>query len=70
VKRHKSGIPSYKNLLFWNTSLKTDVNGSTTISFTTPDNSGNFIIKCFGFSVEGLIGESSVQIVAGENKLK
>jgi hypothetical protein len=63
-------IPVYKNLLLWYPGVRTDENGRAAISFTLPDNSGDFTIKGYGFSDEGLEGEGRAHIVVGENKLK
>jgi hypothetical protein len=59
-------IPLYKNLLLWNSALKTNKEGKAELSFYTPDNTGTFRIKCLGFTQDGLIGEGSTYIIVGE----
>jgi hypothetical protein len=52
----------FKNLLYWNTDVQTDDKGEATVSFFTPDNTGDFKIKCFGFTDDGRAGEGSCSI--------
>lgn len=59
-------IPLYKNLLLWNPALKTNKEGKAELSFYTPDNTGIFKIRCFGFTQEGLVGEGSAYITVGK----
>ncbi len=59
-------IPLYKNLLYWNPNVTTDKDGLARISFYTPDNTGTFIIRCFGLTPEGLAGSGSVVIRVGK----
>ena len=48
-----SNIPDSRNTLFWNPNLEFDINSSTSISFTTSDIQGKYIIKIIGITKKG-----------------
>ena len=48
-----SNIPDSRNTLFWNPNLEFDINSSTSISFTTSDIQGEYIIKVIGTTKKG-----------------
>jgi hypothetical protein len=45
--------PDLRNTLYWNPSVKTDMNGKAEIQFWTSDLPGNYIIKIQGISGTG-----------------
>ncbi len=66
VQSLEGKIPQYKNLLYWNSTITTDKEGKTALSFITPDNKGSFRIKCIGITPENLAGSESKIISVGE----
>lgn len=46
-------VPSLNNCLYWNPSVKPDKTGEAKISFSTGDNTGNFLIIVSGFDSNG-----------------
>ncbi len=50
-----SRIPDFRNLLYWNPSIRTDKDGRAYISFYTSDNTGGYSISITGISSEGLL---------------
>lgn len=46
-------VPSLNNCLYWNPSVKPDQTGEAKISFSTGDNTGNFLIIVSGFDSNG-----------------
>jgi hypothetical protein len=62
----KEGIPAYKNMLYWNSGIRTDHHGKSFLSFYTPDNYGLFEIHFFGRTKEGYIGSIKKYITVGE----
>jgi hypothetical protein len=61
-------IPVYRNLLYSNPDITTDENGYADFTFSAPDNSGTFEIRCLGFSPGGLFGSESVRIIVRQNQ--
>jgi len=55
----KSRIPDFRNLLYWNPSIKTDIEGRVNVSFYTSDNTGTYSISISGISNEGLLRPAS-----------
>jgi len=49
-------IPNYSDALYWNGNLITNKKGKVNISFYTGDLPGTYIIKCFGYSENGIYG--------------
>jgi hypothetical protein len=56
----KSRIPDFRNLLFWDPSVKTDNTGKAHISFYTSDNTANYIISIKGMSPDRFFGSAFV----------
>jgi hypothetical protein len=52
-KNRLSRTPDLRNTLYWNPSVKTDVNGKAEIQFWTSDLPGNYIINIEGISRTG-----------------
>jgi hypothetical protein len=50
----KSRIPDFRNLLYWDPSVKTGSDGKAYISFFTSDNTGRYTISLEGISPDGL----------------
>jgi hypothetical protein len=65
-----STIPVYKNMLCNKPLITTDDNGDAEISFMTPDNSGTYVIECFGLTPEGIALEGRAAITVGEKNPK
>jgi hypothetical protein len=55
----KSRIPDFRNLLYWNPSLSTSIEGKVSVSFYTSDNTGSYEISVTGVSAEGLFKQTS-----------
>ena len=49
---NKSRIADFRNVLYWNPSIKTNTNGKAVITFYTGDNIDNFVIYCNLFQGE------------------
>ncbi|MFC2136623.1 hypothetical protein ACFLTE_00460 [Bacteroidota bacterium] len=49
-------VPNYSNALFWNGNITTNNEGKVDVSFNTGDLSGTYLIKCFGYSENGIFG--------------
>ena len=49
----KSRTPDLRNTLYWNPSVKTDIDGKAEIQFWTSDLPGNYIINIQGISGTG-----------------
>jgi len=63
-------IPVYRNMLFSQPMFTTDDNGNAEISFITPDNSGTFLIQCFGLTSDGIAIEGKTFITVGEKQME
>jgi hypothetical protein len=48
--------PDYRNTLFWDPQIRTDVNGNTTVDFYTSDENALFTIMVTGISGKGQTG--------------
>jgi hypothetical protein len=55
-------IPDYRNLIYYNNGITTDDQGSASVSFKTPDNTGTFRIRCFVMSPDGKAGVGTCEI--------
>lgn len=66
TESEKNRIPVYKNLLYSNPGIVTKDDGKCTFSFIAPDNSGKYVIKCFGRTQEGVAGETDSFIIVGK----
>ena len=69
VKDTASTIPVYRNMLFFEHHITTDDAGNTEVSFMTPDNSGTYLVQCFGLTPEGVAVEGKAFITVGETPL-
>jgi hypothetical protein len=56
----KSRIPDFRNLLYWDPSVKTDNTGKAHISFYTSDNTANYIISIKGMSPDGFFSSAFI----------
>ena len=54
-----SRLPDFRNTLYWNPSIETDVEGKATISFFTSDALGTYNIRVESVSDQGLLGTGS-----------
>jgi hypothetical protein len=52
-KTRESTIPDYRNTLYWNPSVKPDINGKTRVGFWSSDNKANYVINIQGVTKEG-----------------
>ncbi len=55
-KEIESKLPDFRNLLYWNASLKTGVDGKQKLSFFSSDKPGKHIIVTHGLTSKGLSG--------------
>ena len=53
-----SRIPDFRNLLYWNPSVRTDREGKAQISFYTSDNTGKYTIRIEGMTDKGVFGSA------------
>ncbi len=60
-------IPDYRDAQYWNGSLTTDIDGNASVSFSAGDAIGTYIIKCFGYSENGIFGINFENIINIEN---
>ncbi len=58
--RKESRIPDYRNTLYWNPDLKTDVNGRAAVEFYTSDEAGDYIMLVEGFTSDGRRGSAAL----------
>jgi len=49
----KSRIPDYRNTLYWNPSLRPDIDGKTKIEFWSSDNKSEYVIRIEGLTSDG-----------------
>jgi hypothetical protein len=54
--------PDFRNVLYWQPDVETDVNGNQTLSFYTSDKKGNFIGVIHGLTEAGLMGSRTFTI--------
>jgi hypothetical protein len=60
ASRKESRIPDYRNTLYWNPDLKTDVNGRAAVEFYTSDEAGDYIMLVEGFTSDGRRGSAAL----------
>jgi hypothetical protein len=54
--------PDYRATLYWNPSIKTDINGKASLSFWSSDNKGGININLEGNTAKGQIGLGQMSI--------
>ncbi len=60
ASRKESRIPDYRNTLYWNPDVGTDVNGKAAVEFYTSDEAGDYILLVEGFTSDGLRGSATL----------
>lgn len=50
-------VPEYRNLIYYDSRLKTNDSGMASFSFRAPDNTGIFKVRCFVMTQDGKAGE-------------
>ena len=60
ASRKESRIPDYRNTLYWNPDVRTDVNGRAAVEFYTSDEAGDYIILVEGFTSDGHRGSATL----------
>jgi hypothetical protein len=58
----KNRIPDFRNTIYWNPSIVTDINGISSLSFYTSDETARFDIIAEGISYNGQAGYKNCQI--------
>jgi len=58
VQDVKSREPYFKTQLYWNPSISLDLDGKTAINFMTPDNTGEYIVRCGVKTADGSVAYS------------
>ncbi len=58
--RKESRIPDYRNTLYWNPDIRTDVNGKAEVEFFTSDEAGDYILLVEGFTSDGHRGSATL----------
>jgi len=61
-----SPLPDFRNTLYWNPDLKTDVNGHASFEFYTSDESGEFVIEIEGFAHDGSAGRAETVFIVND----
>ena len=57
-----SRVPDFRNVLYWQPNVETDVNGNQVLSFYTSDKKGNFVGVIHGMTKDGLMGSRTFTI--------
>ncbi len=60
ASRKVSRIPDYRNTLYWNPDVRTDVNGKAEVEFYTSDEAGDYMILVEGFTSDGHRGSATL----------
>ncbi len=60
ASRKVSRIPDYRNTLYWNPDVRTDVNGRAALEFYTSDEAGDYVILVEGFTSDGHRGSATL----------
>ncbi len=60
ASRKESRIPDYRNTLYWNPDVRTDVNGRAAVEFYTSDEAGDYMIFVEGFTSDGHRGSATL----------
>ena len=58
--RKESRIPDYRNTLYWNPDVRTDVNGRAELEFYTSDEAGDYILLVEGYTSDGHRGSATL----------
>ena len=61
-----AGRSIFKDVAYWNPSVKTDDNGEAVISFTLPDDLTTWAITAIGATVDTKVGDSITEITVGQ----
>jgi hypothetical protein len=67
--RKESRIPDYRNTLYWNPDVRTDVNGKAAVEFYTSDETGDYILLVEGFTSDGHRGSATILFSVKSNGL-
>jgi hypothetical protein len=62
AQRKDSRLPDFRNVLYWQPDIETDVDGNQVISFYTSDKKGNFIGVIHGMTNDGRMGSKTFSI--------
>jgi len=60
ASRKESRIPDYRNTLYWNPDVRTDVNGRAELEFYTSDEAGDYILLVEGYTSDGHRGSATL----------
>jgi len=69
TSRKESRIPDYRNTLYWNPDVRTDVNGRAVVEFYTSDEAGDYILLVEGFTSDGQRGCTTLLFSVKSNGL-
>lgn len=58
--RKESRIPDYRNTLYWNPDVRTDLNGRAEVEFYTSDEAGDYMLLVEGFTPDGHRGSTTL----------
>jgi hypothetical protein len=61
-------LPDFRNTLYWNPDLHTDISGKTPVEFYSSDESAEYIIDVEGISVDGKTGTASMPLIIKADK--
>jgi hypothetical protein len=61
-RKDSNRLPDFRNVLYWQPDIETDVNGNQVISFYTSDKKGNFIGVIHGMTNDGRMGSKTFSI--------
>jgi len=69
VHNEKGGAPrvSFKDVAYWNPSIKTDINGKAQVTFKLPDNLTTWSIAAIGNTLSSQFGDSKKDIIVSKN---
>jgi hypothetical protein len=56
-------LPDFRNTLYWNPDLHTDISGKATVEFYSSDESAEYIINIEGITGEGKTGTASMPLI-------
>lgn len=60
TSRKESRIPDYRNTLYWNPEVRTDLNGKAAVEFYTSDEAGDYIVLVEGYTSDGHRGSATI----------
>ncbi|MCJ7820389.1 MAG: hypothetical protein MUP53_04230, partial [Bacteroidales bacterium] len=65
-EKRLSRIPDFRNTLYWNPNIKTDVEGKASVEFYTSDIKGTFTLLVEGFTREGAKGKITSELTVSQ----